>query len=523
VWYWKRSFGQIVLLAVAPRLGTAQTPLKYRQAVDRLRAGDFAQGCDQVQTAFQDAPGSYFVLNLLGLCATQKGDVTGAEALFRRSIASNPRFPDARINLAVNLVRRSRRAEAIQQFQQALTIQPDNVTALYNLGSIELESRSVRQAVMHLSRASTLAPADAQISLALSAALFSSSRNDEARVRISRLVQDQTDPRVVFAAAILAARNSERSLARQGIEKAIAGDAGLRAEVVRLARAAFADQQYNTSEVLLSAAPAVRDAEWNAMVGYANYKLGHPAEAQGYLQRALELDPNVEDYYMKMGELMLFHKSWRAAATYFEAGLNRLPESALLHFGLAVSSLAGNLDAEVTRQHLEIALRLKPDFKPGLSALAMTCEQSKDWDRLLNAADRLIQSNPESHEGYYYKGLAIMKQGGGLNAARPWLEKATRLDSKFPKSRIVLGELLVREGQLSMGIQQLERAIVLDPESTQAYYQLATAYKKAGAPQKATAAFEKFRELKAKQSTGWLELFQLRDQPGNADAGPPPR
>jgi tetratricopeptide (TPR) repeat protein len=508
---------------MALRLGAAQTPSTYREAVERLRAGDFVQGCEHAQRASQDAPGSYLVLNLLGLCATHKGDVTGAEALFRSSIASNPRFTDARINLAVNLVRRSRKAEAIQQFQQVLTIQPDNVTALYNLGRIELESRSVRQAVMHLSRASTLAPADAQISLALSAALFSSSRNGEARVRISRMVQDQADPRLVFAAARLAARNGERSLAGQAIEKAIAGDPGLRAEVLRLARAAFADQQYNTSEILLTAVPANQDAEWNAMVGYANYKLGHAAEAHGYLQRALELDPGVEDYYMKMGELMLFHKSWRAAATYFEAGLKRLPESALLHFGLAVSGLAGNLDAEATRQHLETALQLKPDFKPGLSALAMSCEQSKDWAGLLNAADRLIKSNPESHEGYYYKGLAIMKQGGGLNAARPWLENAMRLDSKFPGSRIVLGELLIREGRLSTGIRQLERALALDPENTQAYYQLATAYQKAGAPQKATAAFEKFRELKAKQPTGWLALFQVRDQGGNAEAAGPPR
>jgi hypothetical protein len=40
-----------------------------------------------------------------------------------------------------------------------------------------------------------------------------------------------------------------------------------------------------------------------------------------------------------------------------------------------------------------------------------------------------------------------------------------------------------------------------------------------GAGLKATAAFEKFRELKTKEPTGWLALFQVRDQAGKAEAG----
>ena len=324
---WTRRFATFILLALGARAVAAQLSSATREASRRIRSGDFTSGCELAQKAFQESPRSSAALNLFGLCATQKGDVQGAETLFRKSIALDPRFADPRINLAVNLIQRGRKDEALKQFQQVITIVPDNVTALYNLGSIELASHSLPQAVMHLNRAAMLAPADTQISLAYSAALLASGEKEQALVRISRMVQAQADPRVLLGAAVLAARSGDETLARIGIAKAIRAHPDVQTEVLRLARVACNQQDYKASTALLNAIPdAVKEnAEWNAISGYVRYKLGDAAKAQAFLQRAIELNPDAEDYYMKMGELMLFHNSYQAAVAYFEQGLKRLP------------------------------------------------------------------------------------------------------------------------------------------------------------------------------------------------------
>ena len=512
----------VVCTALTAQSVSAQQPSSmYNDAVSLIRSGDFQGGCAKAEELAHSYPSFYAAYNLLGICATQRGDAQRAESFFRKSIELNSKFIDSRNNLAVNLMQRGNRPAAVAQFIGVLKLDPNNVTALYNLGKVELVSGSLGEGIKHLRRAIDLAPDDVQISLTLADALLASREMGPARDLINQIIQRQQNGHVLLSAALLAVQAGEDILAREGLEKAVHGDPNIRGDILGLARMASAQQRYKVVHILLDAVEqSGKDtAEWNALQGYADYKLGEPARALERLRRAIELNPNVEDFYMKIGELMLFHNSGQAAIAFFEAGLKKLPNSSLLHFGLAVSYMADGTKPEAVREHLETALLLQPDFQPALSLLCLTSYREKDWPRLQDAAERLIHLNPRSHEGYYYKAAALVesrsneKQGSVFEEAKQLLQQSIRLNPDFADSHIALGKLLVKVDQISPAVVEFERSTTLNPESIEAYYLLGKAYQRAGLKEKSIQAFNEFEKLEAKNqqqlAAGWKVLFQV--------------
>jgi tetratricopeptide (TPR) repeat protein len=508
--------GQFVLLWLA---GLAMAGVSVQlaspdvnEAARRIASGDFVNGCRIAQAGAQSNPASHVFRNLLGLCAAQEGNSQKAEASFRKSIALNPRYPDARINLAVALARRGLTREAAAQFRTVLQYDPKHVTALYNLGRIELTSGDVRNALGHLERANALAPEDDEINLSLIAVLLRSQKKVAAVGRIRTLVKTATRADVLVAAAPLAIESGEESIAREAVQNAARRDKRTQSAVLALVRQALGRREYRTASALLSAIEFDNGEvpEWYALRGYTDFKTGHPEAALVNLQRALELAPDVEDYYMKMGELMLFHHSYQPAMAYFESGLKKRADSALLHFGLAVSLMAGNTGLDSARNHLETALNLRPDFLSAFVALSTVCERLKDWQSLHAAADRLINIDQNSYRGYYYKGLALMNQDAEAAIVERLFRRAVQLNTKDSDSRIALGELLIKGNRIGAGIEQLEAAVNYQPNNSRAYYHLASAYRAAGMASKAGAAFRRFQDLKAKQPAEWKVLFQLQ-------------
>ena len=508
--------GQFALMwlagtAMAAAHGQLAAPAT-NEAAARIASGDFANGCRMAQSGAHSNPASYVFHNLLGLCASQEGNVQKAEAFFRKSTALNPSYPDARINLAVALARRGLSSEAAAQFRTVLRYDPKHVTALYNLGRIELTSGDIRNALAHLERANVLAPADDEINLSLIAVLLRSQKRAEAGDRIRTLVKTATRADVLVAVAPLAIEGGEDSMVREAVQNAARRDKRAQAVVLALVRQALGRREYRSADALLSAIESETGGvpEWYALRGYTDFKTGHPEAALTNLQRAIELAPDVEDHYMKMGELMLFHNSYQPAIAYFETGLKKLPDSALLHFGLAVSLMAGNTGLDSARNHLDTALNLRPDFLSAFVALSTVCERLKDWQSLHRAADRLINIDPNSYQGYYYKGLALMNQDAGAAVVEQLFRRAVQLNTKHPDSRIALGEILIRQNRIAAGIEQFEAAARHQPDNSRAYYRLASAYRSAGMVAKSGEALRKFQELKAKQPAEWKVLFQLQ-------------
>jgi tetratricopeptide (TPR) repeat protein len=486
----------------------------YTEAVGDIRAGNFADACVKARRLVDLDPKSPFGYNLQGLCVTQEGDTQKAEGFFHKSIALAPRFVDARNNLALQLTARGQYQTAMSEFQHVLLLEPANVTALYNLARIELTTGRVNSAVTHLRMAFSLVPDDANIGLTLAEALRRSKHLGPTAEVLRGLIEKTEESGLLLTAAVLAKKANCDDLARNAIKKAIAVDPQVPEKIIALARVASSQKDYPVVAFVLGSLETTTSssAEWNALEGYAYYKQGQPEKALPKLQRALELDPRNEDYYMKMGELMLYYKSQQPAISYFQAGLHAVPDSATLHYGLAVSYLGPKFMGEQAAQELETALQLKPGFDEARTLYCMVLYQLKD-PRLNAAAEELMKLRPVLSEGYYYKALALQEQSSEEDGTKEQItalfRRAIQLKPTFQSAYVEFGKFLNARGNSREAIGVLQKAAALDPNDPAPIYQLVRAYQKTGQLNRSREASQLFNKMDPQQPTKWEELFQL--------------
>ncbi|MTJ82605.1 MAG: tetratricopeptide repeat protein [Telmatospirillum sp.] len=138
-----------------PRRDEAGTPAaRFSEAVTHHQAGRL----DAAEAIYRDLldgePDNIGCLYHLGVLRGQRGDATGAIALLRRAADRNGSIPGLHLALADALSSTGAIGEAIAAYRDALTLAPDLVPALYNLGNALLAgsdtgnaARCFRQAV----------------------------------------------------------------------------------------------------------------------------------------------------------------------------------------------------------------------------------------------------------------------------------------------------------------------------------------------------------------------------------------
>ena len=492
-------------LCCAQLAGQAASPLALYNELIRRLPSDRSQGtCREAEAVANRYPEFYGIYNLLGLCAMRRGDTSSAVAFFRRSVALNPDFLDARNNLGVQLIQQGQAPEAEAQFRKVLAAKPADATALFNLGSIEA-SAGRPAGIAHLRRAAELMPGDDQILIALGRALIGAHQLREALAVGRAIIEKSGDARTTVAGALIAYEAGDPVIAGQAVLKAAKSGPEARSQLLVLARESAGRQDYQRVRMLLEGWEQFgKDSpEWNNLAGYAEYKLGNPRLAESRLRRAIELAPAVEQYWMNIGEMFLFFDSASAAEAFFESGIHRLPESAMLHFGLAVSYLAGDAHLDEIIPHLETALQINPRFDPAFPVMCRVYHERQDWQALAQTLVRWEALSGKSPRLLYYKALLISDSDTGAARndaeARKLLEESIQLSPGDADVRLAMGKILLRSGHLPDGIRELEHAARIDPRNPSIHYQLAMAYRLAGEKQKGEEQIGAFQRLKSRK------------------------
>ncbi|MFB3905795.1 MAG: tetratricopeptide repeat protein [Acidobacteriota bacterium] len=473
----------------------------YNRMLADMTAGRTEEACASAQALAKASPNFGPVYNLLGICATRRQDLETAERLFRKSLELDASFTEARNNLAVNLLSRGKVKEGAEQLAEVVRLAPGNVSARFNLGRIKLQQGDAQAAVEHLSAAHRLRPDDPGVSVALADALLARGQKAEARTLLQSLSAGSPDPQLLFSVGLLAADAGDFTLAKECLGKAAKARAELRGQVLQLSRRTVDRGEYEKAQSLLLAIEAwsSAEAEWNALLGYTSYRLNEPQKALEHLRRAIELAPGVEDYYLKISEFLLFYNSDSAAAAFLKLGLEKLPNSAPLHTSLALTGLARGMDAEMAVRELETALAIDPKYVPAMSLLGVAHLKLKQWDQLLEAGRRLAVAQPQSHEGWYFQGVALAEaatgQGPEAREAEELLTKAVSLAPRFADAHLALGKLYSKLGRSDESIASLRKAVSLNPESADSYYQLSRVLQKAGRIPEARTAMDEYKRL----------------------------
>jgi tetratricopeptide (TPR) repeat protein len=258
------------------------------------------------------------------------------------------------------------------------------------------------------------------------------------------------------------------------------------------------------------------------MLGGLDEESGEYMEAVQSFQRAVELDPNNEQYYFDLGMEYLSHFTFGPAGEVYRVGTQKFPRSSRQFLGLAFSHYAVREYAEAA-DAFTTALEIDPEsaavfqaWKTVLSFLA-----TKDWETLLPRLNRMAAAHPQNAELAFAYGAALFRlevskgQEGAFDRPQSFLEKAVQLQPDFPEAHLELGALYAARKQDDKAVAEYLEAIRQDPKSDVAHYRLGQVYRDMNKMELATQELDRYQELsrqhqeKLKENRSAVKQFVL--------------
>ena len=261
-----------------------------------------------------------------------------SETLFRHALNATTGNFVAHNNLGLALASQGRVAEAIEQFEQALRIQPDYAAAHNNLGVAMAGQGRISEALAEFAAALRIKPDHADARIGLGVVLANQGKVSEAIEQFEQALRIQPD----YAPAHY---NWGNALLQQGkVPEAI--------------------KQY---EHVLRIKPDSAEAHNNLGLALANQ--GKVSEAISQYEQALRIRPDYAKAHDNLGVALANQGKVSEAVEQFEQVLRIKPDSAEAHNNLANALLQQGNVSEAIAQYRE-ALRLRPDLSPVLYRLA---------------------------------------------------------------------------------------------------------------------------------------------------------
>ncbi|HUL52193.1 MAG TPA: tetratricopeptide repeat protein [Opitutaceae bacterium] len=345
----------------------------------------------------------------LGLLTFHRNaDYASELVLWTDTVAKRPDSPRARNGLAFALDHAGRTVEAIQQFEAALRLAPNDATLHDNLG-VTLEAAG---------------------------------RTAEARQQYEAALR--LDPKYALAHS-----NLGNALLRSGDRAAAIGQFE---EALRL-RPDYPEAHYNlggaldqsgrTTEAVPHLEAAVRlkpdFAEAHYNLGDLLDRLGRPSEAMAHYEAALRIEPNLAQAHDNLGVLLC--RTGRAAEglAHLAEAVRLQPEAVLAHFNYGVALMQAGRTPEAIQQYAE-TVRLQPDLVTAHVNLGMALGQSGRLAEAIAELRRALRLSPESVEAHYNLGSALL-QAGRVEEAAAEYEEVLRLRPDYAPARRMLDQI----------------------------------------------------------------------------------
>lgn len=245
--------------------------------------------------------------------------------------------------------------------------------------------------------------------------------------------------------------------------------------------------------------PLSQAPSWNNLLGYSEFKLGNAKPALDYLQRALRLDPDNEDYLLDLGEFLGQHRAYDEAVRVFEVAARRMPHSPRVIFGLAVSYILQNR-GDQAQVLLEQLLASQPRFEPVYKALGECYEDRGNAAAMIELGRKLQTLNSGNPLGWYLEGagslLDARRNSASLHQAVAAFQKSLALDPANSRAHFLLSRAWQEANDDPKALIELKETLRLDPDHERAHYVLARLYQKLGDADSARREFESHKQIK---------------------------
>jgi tetratricopeptide (TPR) repeat protein len=394
------------------------------------------------------------------------------------------------------------RAQAEEAFKAAAELDGKSVEALVGLARVSHATGNQAAAADYIARAVAIAPEHAKL-LALQEQFAFANKDFEGAENYSKqILKTHKDD--------LIALNAQLAIARAQIADGKLKDATARlTQVLKFAPkhteanylralAAYQNKEYELAkthaDVALAASPSHRGSLFIA--GASSYALKQNETALRHLTAFVNAVPGSVEGRRMLSALQQRMGNSAAAVQTLERGVGRSAESdaALLASAgatkaqagdmagaaksLAQASAAGPKDA-ATRARIG-AMRVALGDKDGLedleaaseldtsgeqdAALAVAAIQAKEFDKALEAAERLQKKKPSNTGGYLLAAAALDRKGEAAKAKASLL-KALEIKPGDVQTLVTLSQFAARAGDRKEAIARLEQAVSANQET----------------------------------------------------------
>ncbi len=275
-------------------------------------------------------------------------------------------------------------------FTDAVEKNPSAAAAHYNLARAFLGRDAIEQALVHYERAVKLNPGDTLSRIGYGSALMRLGDTEGAESQWKAALEiDRRLPRAHANLAGLYITQNKLDLAIDHCRKALDTDVDVPYVHLNLGSALFRKGQVDKAiahfQHALRINPSLTDAHIN--LGLVYKEIGKNREAIEHFSKAVKLDPNDLEARLDLISLLKNEGRLQDAADELEQALQRNPDDPVLHYRAGV--LFSEMEETVAAvNHLQEAVRLKPDWVEALANLAWIKATSKD-DSVRNGTEAL--------------------------------------------------------------------------------------------------------------------------------------
>ena len=250
-------------------------------------------------------------------------------------------------------------------------------------------------------------------------------------------------------------------------------------------------------------------AELHDLLGEVEEKAGDYVAAGNEYQLAAHMEPS-ERYIFDWGNELLLHRGFDPALKVFTSGVDRYPQSAMLHIGLGIAYYSLSLYDDAAKALCRATDLAPSDPRPYLMLGRMFDISIKEADEVTRRLGRFQETQPNNAFANYYYALSLWKgQRGQTSAANPakndeigkLLRRSQTLAPNFADAPFQLGVLYVEEQNYQEAIQEFQEAVRRKPDLAEAHYHLAQAYARLGEKVLAKREYDLYQRFHKEEMT----------------------
>jgi tetratricopeptide (TPR) repeat protein len=246
-------------------------------------------------------------------------------------------------------------------------------------------------------------------------------RREEARKTVARLDQlSGGDARTMLGAGVLLARYRMYPEAVQHFQSALAADPASDDAKYNLANAYFQMHDYARAlEMIVKVSPeGQKDDTYLALLGDIDSHQGRTEEASRIYTKAIERNPDNDQYCLSLALTQLRAGNTRAADQELRRGLKRTPDSGKILWGLGVLSVLDGKDGQA-EEFFKKSVDLMPEWQSGYSALGILYYETGQIAKARVILERFVKIFPNGGLDVNRVGQLLMSTPMGSKPAEP--------------------------------------------------------------------------------------------------------